>query len=61
MPQIYRINLYANLNDQQVRDDLYATLLAVLKIEKPKKASVFISNGISKDDYYQPTTVSESA
>jgi hypothetical protein len=61
MPQIYRINLYANLNDQQTRDDLYTALLAVLKTEKPKKASAFISNGISKDDYYQPTTVSESA
>jgi len=61
MPQIYRINLFANLSNQQTRDDLYTALLALLRAEKPKKASDFIANGISKDDYYQPTTTSESA
>lgn len=60
MPQIYRINLYVNLGDLKERDNIYVALLAVLKAQKSLMTSI-ITNGISKDDYYQPTTVSESA
>ena len=59
MPQIYRINITVNFQDVTSRDDVYEVLLAALKDQKTKKGGM-VGGNISKDDFYQSTSTSET-